>query len=153
MGARKSTIFWAVGIFLVLVVLFIYPIIKSSDKSGPSGYGAPCLVPNIPLLQHIHPDLVIEIDGKKETIPQNIGLGACERALHTHDNMGVIHVESQDKREYRLGDFFAVWGKPFLREGYSLEVTADGNLVNDPLNLIFKDGQHILMKYVRIINE
>lgn len=30
--------------------------------------------------------------------------------LHTHDDSGTIHVESSTNRNYRLGEFFKVWG-------------------------------------------
>ncbi len=140
-------------ITVVLVGLFLYPRLTAPKVNGNSGgYGAPCLVSNLPLLQHIHPELTIEVDGKEEVIPQNIGLGACERALHTHDEVGIIHTEAQDKREYRLGDFFAVWNKPIERDGYALEITADGVAIQDPANLFFKDGQKIVMKYAKLEN-
>ena len=31
-------------------------------------------------------------------------------ALHTHDASGIVHIESPDKRDYTLGQFFDVWG-------------------------------------------
>jgi hypothetical protein len=64
------------------------------------------------MVLHIHPHLNITNDGKTATIPKNIGInsslyndhsldkyGMQEMApLHTHDNSGVIHVESSVKR-------------------------------------------------------
>ena len=135
---------------MLLVFLFAYPRIKSGG--GGSSSGVPCLVPNLPLLQHIHPVLKIEIDGANEPLPSEIGLRECERAVHTHDDdvgRGVIHVESQDRREYTLHDFFGVWGKTIEREGYTLEATVDGAPLADPAGLIFKDGQQIVLKYTK----
>ena len=65
---------------------------------------------------HWHPDLTIEILGKKETIPVNIGLGFSENPIHTHDDSGVIHLEFSGlvkKDDIRLSRFFEVWGKKF----------------------------------------
>ena len=142
---------WIAVVAILLVGLFLYPKL-TAPKNGntASAKGAPCLVPNLPLLQHIHPELTILVDGVKETIPANVGLIECERAIHVHDDTGIIHVEAQDKREYRLGDFFAVWRKPIDRDGYSLEVTADKKPVSDPENLFFEDLQKIVINYAKL---
>jgi hypothetical protein len=42
----------------------------------------------------------------------------CVAALHTHDDAGVLHVESQEARTYHLGEFFTEWN-----------VRLDGNCV------------------------
>lgn len=61
---------------------------------------------------HIHPHLRIVKSGKDIIIPANIGIKpGCMNALHTHDTSGTIHVESPQKRDFALGDFFAVWNK------------------------------------------
>lgn len=125
------------------------PRLKSGNNGG-VGTNVPCLVPNLPLTQHIHPHLQILVDDVQEFIPINAGLTGCERALHTHDDTGEIHVESQDTRQYTLGDFMGVWNKPFNRDGYNLETTVDGQLVQDPAGILFKDGQHIVMNYKKI---
>ncbi|MDP3975181.1 MAG: hypothetical protein Q8P88_02780 [Candidatus Jorgensenbacteria bacterium] len=148
---KTKTWIWIVGIVIVLGGLFAYPRLNGERGGSGIGSGVPCLVPNVPLVQHIHPVLVIMVDGVAETIPAGVGLGGCERAIHTHDDasQGVIHVESQDRREYTLGDFFSVWGKSFAREGHALTVTADGEAVENPETLDFKDGQDIRMEYRR----
>ena len=144
---------WVVGIVVVLGALFSYSRLFGGRAGGGIGSGVPCLVPNVPLMQHIHPVLTITVNGMREVIPANIGLAECERAVHTHDDdaaQGVIHVESQDRRSYTLGDFFAVWGKPIAREEYALTVTADGANVTDPASLTFEDGQDIRMEYFEV---
>ena len=63
------------------------------------------------LIYHSHPNLVININGAGYTIPTNIGSeGGCHRSLHTHDATGTIHVETDQDRDYTLGDFFLIWG-------------------------------------------
>lgn len=147
---KMKTWGWIVGIIVVLGALFAYPRFSGGRPGSGIGSGVPCLVPNVPLLQHIHPILTITVDGVKEEIPANIGLSECERAIHTHDEdalQGVIHVESQDRRSYTLGDFMSVWGKPIVRENHALTATADGIPVEDPTTLAFKDGQDIKLDY------
>jgi len=61
---------------------------------------------------HIHQHLDIFVNGKHETVPAQIGIydGQFLTDLHTHDASGVMHVESPEKREFSLGEFFGVWG-------------------------------------------
>ena len=33
--------------------------------------------------------------------------------MHTHDNTGIIHIESPDVRNYTLGEFFVILSKKF----------------------------------------
>ena len=74
---------------------------------------------------HIHPNLKIVIGGKNVPIPEGIGIvDGCMHPLHTHDATGQLHVESPEKRDFTLGDFFAVWGKPFDKD-HILDAAAD----------------------------
>jgi hypothetical protein len=61
---------------------------------------------------HIHQHLDVFVNGKHEPVPANIGIydGQYLTELHTHDESGVMHVESPTKREFNLGQFFGVWG-------------------------------------------
>lgn len=61
---------------------------------------------------HIHQHLDIFVNGKKETVPAQIGIydGQFLTELHTHDTSGVMHVESDKRRDFSLGEFFGVWG-------------------------------------------
>lgn len=149
MKTKKTTIFWIIGIILVLVILFAYPRLKNSGTEFSAN--VPCLIPNLPLVQHIHPQLKIFSDGKQETVPAEIGINSsCEKALHTHDASGEIHVEAQDTKQYTFGDFMAVWGKSLDRPGYTYEFTADGQKIENPLSLLLKDKQEIIVKYKKV---
>ena len=33
--------------------------------------------------------------------------------MHTHDDTGVIHIESPENRTFTLGQFFHIWGETF----------------------------------------
>jgi hypothetical protein len=65
------------------------------------------------LVYHIHSHLDIFINGKPFTIPAQIGIipGKCFYWLHTHDESGVIHIESPVNRNYTLGQFFDIWNQ------------------------------------------
>ena len=60
---------------------------------------------------HIHTKLVIMIDNQLYPIPANVGIipEKCIYWLHTHDNSGLIHIESPIKRNFTLGDFLQIW--------------------------------------------
>lgn len=136
---------WILGLVIVLGILLYIPRIGKQTVST----DVPCLVANIPLQQHIHPILKITIDGKTEAVPANIGLASCERALHTHDETGTLHVEAQDSREYVLDDFFTVWGKTIERKGYAVSMTVDKK-PNTELGLLkLKDKQEIVLIYAK----
>src|SRR3989344_5684948 len=152
MKNHKSIIVGLVLFALIIAGFFFWPrkgIIPVVD--------VPCLDPNIPTLkQHIHPHLQIIFEDENEEIPANIGLSSgCERAIHTHDTNGIIHIEAQDNRQYTLGDFFSVWsaegGKKIDRFGYKLEIIVDGKpfgvTQGKPEDLKLKDKQEIILKY------
>jgi hypothetical protein len=64
------------------------------------------------LVFHIHAHLDIFINGQPHTIPSQIGItGSCFYWLHTHDNSGIIHIESPAARDYTVGQFFDIWNK------------------------------------------
>ena len=106
---------------------------------------------------HIHPNLSIVINDKKEEIPASIGIyGTCMTPLHTHDNTGKLHIEAPEKRDFTLGDFFAVWNKPFDRTQildykvdttHLLQETVNGKEVPDFENTILHDNDQIVITY------
>ena len=63
--------------------------------------------------QHIHAHLDVFLNGQAVTVPANIGIDYVAShitPLHTHDDSGVIHIESPDLRTFTLGQFFTEWG-------------------------------------------
>ena len=63
---------------------------------------------------HAHAHLSISINGAQQAIPGDVGRnGGCLRPLHTHSADGVIHLEPDSDRTFKLGDFFLVWNQPF----------------------------------------
>jgi hypothetical protein len=78
---------------------------------------------------HIHVHLGIFVDGAEVVVPYGIGIGepwqvtstrlgpfvadgSCFYWMHTHTQDGVVHVESPIRRDFTLGDFFAIWQAP-----------------------------------------
>ena len=64
---------------------------------------------------HIHAHLDIFINGKHYTVPSQIGIipNKCLYWMHTHDDTGVIHIESPENRNFTLGQFFDIWNEKF----------------------------------------
>lgn len=106
---------------------------------------------------HIHPHLDIIIDGQKQIIPANVGITpGCLHPVHTHDDTGIIHVESPEKRDFTLADFFAVWDKPFNKDqilDYSVDNShiikekVDGKEVRGYENTPLYDNEQIIISY------
>jgi hypothetical protein len=63
------------------------------------------------LLFHIHAHLDVFVNGQLMYIPPQIGIipDKCIYWLHTHDETGIIHIESPVKRDFTLGQFFDLW--------------------------------------------
>ncbi|MFL5767269.1 MAG: hypothetical protein ACJ758_05420 [Actinomycetota bacterium] len=62
---------------------------------------------------HNHDLLQILDHGKPVPVPASIGINQTAgflTSLHTHDDSGIIHVESPTVRDFNLGEFFDVWG-------------------------------------------
>lgn len=106
---------------------------------------------------HIHPNLTIMINGRQQEIPANIGIQpTCMNSLHTHDATGKIHVESPEKRDFTLADFFAVWNKSFNKnqileyeadDYHRIRETVNGTEVEDFENTVLRDNDQIVIYY------
>jgi len=109
---------------------------------------------------HIHPELSIIVNGTEVPIPLNLGVKATGMtAIHTHDEKGVIHVEAPIKKDFTLGDFFAVWGKDFsntkllentVDKNSEIIVTVNGEKVDTYENTILRDKDKIVISYQNI---
>lgn len=116
-----------------------------------------CVEHSVSLSMHIHPELSIIIDGQPQPIPANIGIDpTCMKAVHTHDETGKIHLEYPDQIDFKLADFFTVWGQPFSKDQildkkaddtHTIIMTVDGQPSTDFENLILKDAQKIEIRY------
>jgi hypothetical protein len=73
------------------------------------------------------------------SVPASIGLdgtAGIAAPLHTHDSVGIIHIEDATERTFTLGQFFGVWGVRF-------SATCMGGLCNSGQNQlrVFVDGK------------
>jgi hypothetical protein len=106
---------------------------------------------------HIHSYLEIVINGEKQIISTGIGVSpTCMNALHTHDTSGQIHIESPQKRDFTLADFFAVWNKTYNKDQlldnkadgqYIIRETVNGQEVQDYENTVLRDDDKIVIFY------
>ena len=63
---------------------------------------------------HWHPELGIYLNGQRQDIPADIGLGAVHNPIHTHEADNIIHLEMSGlvrADDIRLSQFFKVWNK------------------------------------------
>lgn len=118
-----------------------------------------------PLIIHKHPELSIIIDDKSFSVPSNIGINSSlwrvnsldeygmqampemgmsgMAPLHTHDDSGIIHVESSINRNYTLGEFFKIWGLDL--QDKTIKATVDEKPVTDFESIILEEGKKIAL--------
>lgn len=109
---------------------------------------------------HIHPTLIVKMNGTEITLPGGIGIvstlwhkSPLDRysdapniyaPLHTHnDGDGKIHVESTVFRRFTFGDFLNVWG---IDRSKITGITVDGTEVNRTEDYPLRDGQNWTME-------
>jgi hypothetical protein len=84
----------------------------STGGAGANVDGLTCS-PDMVTNYHVHAHLAIVYNGQWLTLPQHIGITSqCEYEMHTHDNTGIIHIETPAVNNYTLGEFFDIWGEP-----------------------------------------
>jgi hypothetical protein len=108
---------------------------------------------------HIHANLAVYTDGKKQTVPMNIGIDSDKQylaSLHTHDAEGVIHMEAVQPYPFKLGQFFTVWGVPFSAtqlgsyhagQGLVLQTWVNGKQVKDGPSYVMKPHDKIVVGF------
>jgi hypothetical protein len=109
---------------------------------------------------HIHQHLDLWVNGKKVKVPAFIGIQPSSyiTSLHTHDDTGLIHVESPVKRRYNLGEFFGVWGVRLNKScisdlcdnttGNGVKMWVNGTrYVGNPADLELKSHQEIALVF------
>jgi len=154
----SSAIYWVIGLITAVVILLIVFLASSNSTSSKTTREVALTCTTDMATQfHIHPYLQIFINGQKQEIPTNIGIKTnCMNSLHTHDNSGKIHVESPEKRDFTLADFFAVWNKTYSRnqildykvdDTHIMRQTVNGKETQDYENTVLKDEDEIIIYY------
>ncbi|MGH9989380.1 MAG: hypothetical protein ACREAS_02995, partial [Nitrososphaera sp.] len=88
---------------------------------------------------HTHTQLNMTINNQSYSVPAGIGIiqDYCIYWLHTHDNSGLIHIESPIQREFSLGQFLRIWNK------FNSSDTVLQNITNNNVNgtlLVYING-------------
>jgi len=112
---------------------------------------------------HWHPRLTILVKSVAVPIPANIGIGPAfaERAsygdggmamtaIHTHEDMPVIHLEFSGvvrTRDIVLGQFFEIWGRDMRSFGENMRMTVNGAENTEYENYQMRDGDTIVLDY------
>jgi hypothetical protein len=112
-------IFFGASVVLSTIALdFSFPVLKdvfSSTLNLTAVDGIRCDTMEFTKF-HVHAHLDIIADGKPFIVPSQIGIDPDERCLywlHTHDDSGIIHIESPIEREFTIGNFIDIWGQTF----------------------------------------
>lgn len=116
-----------------------------------AAHGAPVACEAIEQLAfHIHAHVAIYDHGVEKLLPAGIGISSdCITWLHTHDERGILHIESPTVRTYTLGNFFAVWGQPLSAtrvgpaEGAVTAFVDGAPFAGDPATIALGDKQAI----------
>jgi hypothetical protein len=150
------------GVFLVVAIALVV-LYRTSTSSGPNS-GQP--VANVKcetseqLATHYHAHLDILYQGQPVKVPAQVGImPTCLYWLHTHDETGVIHIEapkSESSRQFKLGDFFKVWGQPLsstqvatIKVGSGEQVKAWVNgqpYTGDPANVPLASKEQVVIE-------
>ena len=153
---------WFSVVIIILTALAIWFVV--SQKSEKENYqnlssreAALLCTTDMATQFHIHSELTILINGEKQTIPAEIGItDGCMNSVHTHDTTGTIHIESPVKKDFTIGDFFAVWKKEFNQDQildyksdatHAVTITVNGVSVDTYENTIMKDDEKIVVSY------
>jgi hypothetical protein len=107
-------------------------------------------------VEHIHTHLSVSVDGKAVTVPAEVGIDETAQRispLHTHDTSGIVHVESDVKRDFSLGEFFTEWnvalsagqiGSYSTSGGYTVTTFVDGKeRAGNPASILLADHEDV----------
>ncbi len=89
------------------------------------------------LVYHNHTKLVINIQNETHNIPAGIGIipNDCIFWLHTHDDSGIIHIESPVKTAFSLDQFLKVWdifdNSSFIENISKNDITANVSMISE----------------------
>jgi hypothetical protein len=148
---RDKKIKRLIVIGLIIVVAIGIGVAVASSKFLSSSSAAALTIDGIQcnaaeqLVFHNHAHLDIYINGQPYTIPSQIGIvpGKCIYWLHTHDDSGIVHIESPVTRNFTLGQFFDIWKKKFsnvqifdniANATNAMSVYVNGNKINGDTN-------------------
>jgi hypothetical protein len=166
-----------IGLGIVVVVAFIGYALMQPDTSAQQSRPAtksnnPDVVSDTEI--HWHPEISIYINGAKQEIPSDIGLGEQYKKnrwydpmmrmtdVHTHDKSDQLHWEVMKdktpvtKDHVQLGVFFEIWGKRFSKAelldktdptGRKISMKVNGQPNTEFENHVVADKEKIEIRY------
>ncbi|MDP2650991.1 MAG: hypothetical protein Q8O98_00185 [bacterium] len=150
----NKTLIAVLGVIVLLaVVVWWSRSMQSSDPSIISRNGL-----------HWHPILEVYVNGEKQEMPANLGLGpqyasnpTFDRqmgmaAVHTHDDasQGVVHLEFSGivrEDDLTLKNFLDIWGKGINSFSSNVKMTVNGIENMELESYSMKDGDKIELRY------
>ena len=119
------------------------------------------------IISHKHIQLNITLNGQTLQVPNGIGIGQANfvdfllygdhsldqygmegmSPLHTHDNTGTIHLESNNIRNFTLGEFLSIW-RGLDVDGKTVNASINDKPVSDFRSIILNDGEKIKLDIV-----
>lgn len=149
---KKMIIIGGIAVLLLIGGVWWSNSLQSSDPNIISTRGI-----------HWHPHIEISIQGEKQEIPENIGIGmqyasapTFDRnmrmtAIHTHEPDGTIHLEFParvTREDIKLKNFFVIWGRDMTRDfGTLVKMTVNGEENTEYGEYEMKDGDIIELRY------
>ena len=110
------------------------------------------------LVYHNHTKLIIKIQNETDNIPAGIGIipNDCIFWLHTHDNSGIIHIESPIKTAFSLDQFLKVWSifdnSSFIKNISNNDILANVSMISENGSKIKSDDyKNIILENNAII--
>jgi hypothetical protein len=96
---------------------------------------------------HHHAHLSLFVDGQQYAFPLGVGMfqpgkgksgyiyhQTCLYFLHTHDQTGILHMESKTGQAFTLGTLFKLWGEPLSSSQVAQYTGAVSTYVNGTLD-------------------
>ena len=109
---RRQRALTTLSIVIVLIAVIVVAVAffpRTSNLVPLPDYLSHCVYGSV---YHSHPNLTIIINGVAFPFPPAPGTfdSGCPQPIHTHDATGVLHIETDQNRDYTLGDWFLLWG-------------------------------------------
>lgn len=100
---------------------------------------------------HWHPEITIFVNGVKQELPANLGVGPAGMApIHIHEPNGVVHLEYPGKvlkKNISLSKFFQLWEKKFDSFGTLISMKVNGVENTELENYAMQDKDIIELRY------
>ncbi len=105
---QRALTTFAIAIVLIAIIVAAVVFLRPPPNNVPlPDYLSHCVTAS--QVYHSHPSVTVTVNGVGVQIPVTFDSG-CNQPIHTHTTDGVLHVETDQNRDYTLGDWFLLWG-------------------------------------------